>query len=83
MTKDDMAKDIGQAFIERRELVKKIDCLEHRLRTTGKAAVTLADNPVHQESESALESASDVREDFAELKRGLTRLRELNRLLND
>ncbi len=62
---------------------KKIDCLEHRLRTTGKAAVTLADNPLHQQSESALESASDVREDFAELKRGLARLRELNRLLND
>ena len=82
MTSEEMESEIGRAFIERRELTKKIECLEHRLRTVGKAATELADNPLYAEAEAVMESASDVRQDFKDLKAALQRLRELNRILS-
>ncbi|MYH36171.1 MAG: hypothetical protein F4160_05155 [Rhodospirillaceae bacterium] len=82
MTNEEMHADIGRAFVERRDLLKKVDCLKHRLRTVGAAATTLSENPVHADSEAALLAASDIREDFAELKQVLSRLAELDRVLS-
>ena len=69
MTKEDVERDIGRAYIEHRELEKKIACLRLRLRTVGRACTTLADNALHDDSEETIVKATDPREDFAELKK--------------
>ena len=49
MTISEVNESIGRAFYERRDLLKKIDCLKDRLISIGRAATTLAGNPVHAE----------------------------------
>ena len=82
MTISEVNESIGSAFRERRDLLKKIDCLKDRLISIGRAATTLADNPVHAESEETMQSASDVRDDYAALKGAMTRLAELDKILS-
>ena len=59
MTNDDVERDIGRAHMERRDLEKKIACLRHRLIIVGQACMTLANNPLHAESEEAMTKATD------------------------
>ena len=82
MTQKEIDIEIGRAFRERRDILRTINCIKHRLRKMGDAASTLAVNPDHAESESVMDSASDVREDFAELKRSISRLNELEKVLS-
>ena len=81
MTKEDVEREIGRAYIEHRELEKKIACLRLRLRTVGRACTALADNVHHDDSEETIVNATDPREDFAELKKALAKLDELSVLL--
>ncbi len=83
MTNEEQHRQIGAAFQERKALQDKLKCLRFRLRTVGEAAKTLADNHLHKDSRSTMESASDVREDFADMDKSLIRLAELNKLLGD
>ena len=90
MTRDEMHADIGKAFQERKELSQKIKCLENRLKTIGNAATLLSDNTygvnsidAHPEAVETMETASDIREDFKQLRDSLVRLKELNKILSD
>ena len=83
---DEQIKDcytaLGRAFAERRDLVKKIEKLDRRLRSIGKAISVLVDNQVHEESNGVMDDyATDPREDWSELKQSLARLSELNKIL--
>lgn len=80
---EDCFSALGKAFAERRDLRPRVNKLKNNLRTIGAAAVYLADNPLHDESLSRLSSASDIREDAAELSLALSRLAELDKLLAD
>ena len=81
MTSDNVERDIGRAHLERRDLEKKIACLRHRLIAVGQACTTLANNPLHAESEKAMTRATDPREDWADLRKAHIRLEELAPLL--
>ena len=81
MTKEDKERDIGRAYMERRDLQEKVDCLRLRLRTVGEACKVLADNAVHAESVETMLTATDPREDWQELQKAYTRLDELAILL--
>ena len=81
MTNEDVERDIGRAHMERRDLEKKIVCLRHRLIIVGQACTTLANNPLHAESEEAMTKATDPREDWADLRKAHGRLDELAALL--
>ncbi len=81
MTNDDVERDVGRAYMERRDLEKKIACLQHRLITVGRACTTLANNSLHAESSEAMEKATDPREDWTGLKKALVRLDELKALM--
>lgn len=83
MTEDDMAAEIGRAYQELKTVSKKVQCLEYRLRTIGDAAMVLAGNHLHAESEKIMESASDIREDFFELRRLKKKQDELREILKD
>ena len=82
MTESEQHSEIGKAFVERRHVLKRIDCLTHRLRDFGKAAVVLIDNPLHEDSIRTVENASDPREDWKSLQASLIRLDELNKILS-
>ena len=81
MTKEDMEREIGSAFIERKILEREIACLEGRLRSFSNACVTLISNPVHGQSLAVVEGSGDPREDWAELKKCLIRYDELGAML--
>ena len=81
MTEDDVERDVGRAFMERRDLLKKVDCLQLRLRTVGEACKVLAGNAVHPESVETMLNATDPREDWQELQKAYTRLDKLAILL--
>ena len=81
MTEDDVEREIGRAFMERRDLEKKVACLRHRLSTVGRACTALAENPLHAESVETMGKATDPREDWAELQKFNARLDELSDLL--
>ena len=81
MTKEDIEGDIGRAYMERRELRKKVDCLQLRLRTVGEACNVLAGNAANAESAERMLRATDPREDWQELRKSLARLDELAILL--
>ena len=83
---DEQIKDcytaLGQAFAERRELMKKITELDLRLRSFEKAISVLMGNQFHEESNAVMdEYATDPREDWSELKQSHVRLIELNKFL--
>ncbi|MCY4592539.1 MAG: hypothetical protein OXE86_18690 [Alphaproteobacteria bacterium] len=82
MTANEADAKIGRAFSERRDLIKKIACLKGQLTTIGNAAVLLGNSPGYAEAETVMESASDVREDYAELRRSRSRLAELEKVLS-
>lgn len=82
MTRDEVNSEIGRAFVERQELTKEADCLRHRLRTYGRAYAALADSPFEQENRDIAERATDLRTDWADLKKALDRIAELNKLLD-
>ncbi len=73
---------IGRAFTERRELNKRIKELDQRIRSVNKAISTLVDNQFHEDSNKIIDSANDPLEDWAELKRSLARLSELDKILS-
>ena len=81
MTKDEIDKEVGRAFEERRRLTEKLECLRYRLRTYGGAYVTLADSPFEQDLRETADRSPDLREDWEKLKKSLQRIDELNRLL--
>jgi len=83
MTDEDMATEIGRAFQERKRLDQEITCLRYRLRTVGNAATVLSENHLNEEAEKGMESASDIRHDFAELRKACSRLVELDRILKN
>lgn len=83
MTQDELHREIGRAFTERRDLQQKIKCLENRLSTFGGACNTVAKNPMHAESRNTIENAPDPREDWAELLKSHKRMDDLNKLLRD
>ena len=82
MTNEDLQAEILRLRNEKRDLDTKIKCLKLRLRSTGQAAIQLADQPLFAEAEAILESATDIREDFAALKRALARHREISEVLS-
>lgn len=82
MTDDDVRKDRGDAFAERENATAKMDCLRHRLRTYGRAFHELAENPFDAQSREIADKATDLREDWANLKRILERIDDLNRFLD-
>ena len=82
MTDEEMYADLGKAFEERRQLQKKIDCLQHRLRDFGTACSAVAVDPFNAEpAMQHMDSAGDPREDWADLKKALVRMAELNKVL--
>ena len=81
MTTDELDREIGRAFRERKDLLQKIECLKRRLKSTGEALVTLADNVLHAEAEETVREATDPRADFEELHKCQARLADLNKIL--
>lgn len=82
MTNEEVREERGQAFTEREELTAKADCLRHRLRTYGRAFHHLADQPFDPDTRKTADRASDLREDWADLRRTLDRVDELSRFLD-
>ena len=82
MTKDDVYKDIGRAFSERRDLLMKIKCLKHRLAETSRALATIVGNPLNAEAAATLDNASDPLADWIDLKAAHERLAELDKILD-
>lgn len=83
MTQDDVAKDVGNAVIERRALIQKIKCLELRLKTTGDALVVVSGNPVNEAANAALDAADDPLAEWAELKAARERLAVLKEVIGE
>lgn len=81
MTQEEVDAEVGRAFREKQGLVKKIACLQDRIRRITSAASTLAGNPIHAESLEIMDGASDIREDVAEIRRCKERVAEIDRLL--
>ena len=81
MTKDDVQREVGRAFLEHRDLIQKIACLKARLHNFEQALSTLAKNPLHEESVEAIEQAADPREDWMELKKIRAQLSNLEKIL--
>ena len=81
MTKDDVHREIGRAYEERRDLLQKIACLRARLHNASQVLSILSENPFHEESVEAIEQAADPREDWRELKKSHTRLSDLEKIL--
>ena len=81
MTKDDVHREIGRAYVERRDLLQEIACLRARLQNIGQALSALAENPLHKKSVEAIESATDPREDWRELKKSHAQLSNLEKIL--
>ena len=79
---NDCYSSIGRAFAERRDLEKKIHILEARLRAFSKAFEILIENPVHEESQKALEATPAPIEDLETIHKDRQRHRELNRILS-
>ena len=83
MTKNDLEKEVGRAFLEQRDLTTKVECLKLRLTSFANACTYLVANPLHEESlETMKRAATDPREDWAELQRSLVRLDELAKILH-
>ena len=82
MTTEEMQMEIGGAYIERRNLIKKVDCLKLRLSSFSKTLDVLLDNQLHQESLVMIEKASDPRADWAELAKAFARIAELDKVLS-
>ena len=82
MTRDEENREIGGAFRERRQLTKTADCLRHRLRTYGRAYVALAGAPFDQKHRDIAARATDLREDWKDLREALDQIDELNKLLD-
>ncbi len=82
MTDDEARREKDAAFLERRDLTEKAKCLRHRLRTYGRAFLELADSPLDEQNRQFAEKATDLREDWADLKRALARIDELNKFLD-
>ena len=81
MTKDDVYREIGRAYEERRDLIQQIACLRARLQNFEQVLSTLAENPFHEESVEAIEQAADPREDWRELKKIRAQLNNLAQIL--
>ena len=81
MTKDDVQREVGRAYMERGDLTQKIACLKARLHNVEQALSILEENPLHEESVEAIESATDPREDWRELKKSRAQLSNLEKIL--
>ena len=81
MTQQEMQTEHERAFTERGKLTKQADCLRYRLRTYGNAFATLADEPFREDLREIAERAPDLSADWKELNRILSRIDEINRLL--
>ena len=66
MTRDDIAGQIGEAAIERKECLDKASCYEARLKNAlyGIQALLAEDsNPLHEDNQRILTHATDPRAD--------------------
>ena len=79
---DDCFASLGRAYAEKRDLVKKVETLERRLRNYGNALVTLVDNPVHEESLATIAEVDNPIKDWKEFQEGTARLTQLNKILS-
>ena len=82
MTDEEVQNEFDSAYLERRDLTAKAECLRHRLRTYGRAFLEISDNPFDEESRRTADRATDLSKDWADLKRVLERVSELNRFLD-
>lgn len=74
---------LGRAFAERRDLIRKVDDMEKRLKEFGWSWNTLMDNPAHEESQKRLADMTDPVSEFQEWRAAVNRIAELNKVLSD
>ena len=75
---------LGKAFTERRNLTKRVEKLRQRLDSLQSAIEELLENPYHEDSNKVVDHYDrDPREDWHDLKKGLSRLGELNKILSE
>ena len=82
MTDEEVQDEFDNAYLERRDLMAKAECLRHRLRTYRCVFLQAADDPFDEENRSTADRAADFSKDWADLKRVLDSISELNRFLD-
>ena len=82
MTSDEIAAEIGKAFLERPAVIKKIDCLRMRIRSATSTLEALLDGPNNEAARREITETRNPVQDWKELDASLKRLQELKKILS-